>query len=196
MSTDRHLRPDEIELLLDGEEGFGVAPLRAHVRLCLECQGELESARELMFALDTLPDFAPSSAFADRVMSQVQVFEPWHAAATRTVEQFVPASRPARIAAGFGAAVVAGLATAGATWAVARADMGLLVAQLGLESFREQVVAAGSDVMATVVGQPGLETLRGSSPEVMALALGGFVAVAGMGVVGIRALATSSRTAR
>jgi hypothetical protein len=187
---DRHLRPDEIELLLDGEEGFGVAPLKAHVRSCLVCQTELESARELMIALDTLPDFAPASGFSDRVMSQVQVFEPWHAAATRTVAQLVPASKPARVAAGFGAAIGAGLATAGATWAVARADMGLLVAQLGLERFREQVVAAGSDLVSTVLGQPGLDALRGSSPEVMALAMGGFVAAAGMGVVGIRALAT------
>jgi hypothetical protein len=189
--TDRHLRPDEIELLLDGEEGFGVAPLRAHVRSCLECQTELESARELMIALDSLPDFAPSPAFADRVMSQVQVFEPWHAAATRSVGQLVPATRPARIAAGFGAAVTAGLATAGVTWAVARADLAVFAASLGLERFREQLVAAGNDVVSTVIGQPGLEALRGSSPEVMALALGGFVAAAGMGVVGIRALATS-----
>ena len=192
--TDRHLRPDEIELLLDGEEGFGVAQLRAHAASCSVCQGELESARELMVMLDTLPDFAPSPAFADRVMSQVQVFEPWHVAAMRTVEQVVPASRPARIAAGLGAAVTAGLATAGATWALARADMGILLAQFGLEHFREQVVAAGSDVLATVVGQPGLEAMRSSSPEVVALALGGFVAAAGMGVVGIRALATSSRS--
>jgi hypothetical protein len=189
--TDRHLRPDEIELLLDGEEGFGVAPLRAHVRSCLECQTELESARDLMIALDSLPDFAPSPVFADRVMSQVQVFEPWHAAATRTVGQLVPATRPARIAAGLGAAVTAGLATAGVTWAVARADLAVFAASLGLERFREQLVAAGSDVVSTVIGQPGIEALRGSSPEVMALALGGFVAVAGMGVVGIRALATS-----
>lgn len=190
---DRHLRPDEIELLLDGEEGFGVAQLRAHASSCSVCQDEMVRAQEVLLALDTLPDFAPSPAFADRVMSQVQVFEPWHVAAMRTVEQFVPATRPARIAAGLGAAVTAGLATAGATWAVARADMGLLLAQLGLEQFREQMVAAGSDVLATVVGQPGLEAMRGSSPEVMALALGGFVAAAGMGVVGIRALATSSR---
>ncbi|MBY0490838.1 MAG: hypothetical protein K2R93_13435 [Gemmatimonadaceae bacterium] len=190
---DRHLRPDEIELLLDGEEGFGVAPLRAHVRSCLECQTELESARELMLALDTLPDFAPSAGFADRVMSQVQVFEPWHAAATRAVESYVPASRPARVAAGIGAALTAGLGTAAATWAVARADMGLVLASLGLERFREQVVAAGSDLMATVLGQPGLDALRASTPETMALALGGFVAAAGLGVVGIRALATASR---
>ena len=190
---DRHLRPDEIELLLDGEEGFGVAPLRAHVRSCLECQGELQSARELMLALDTLPDFAPSVGFADRVMSQVQVFEPWHAAATRTVESYVPASRPARIAAGIGAAFAAGLGTAAATWAVARADMGLVLASLGLERFREQVLAAGNDLMATVLGQPGIDALRASTPETMALALGGFVAAAGLGVVGIRALATASR---
>ncbi|WP_396204775.1 hypothetical protein [Gemmatimonas sp.] len=194
--SDRHLRPDEIELLLDGEEGFGVAPLRAHVWSCLACQGELEHARELMLALDTLPDFSPSAAFSDRVMRQVQVFEPWHAAASRTMADLVPTSRPARIAAGFGAAVTAGLATAGATWAVARADMGVLLASLGLERFREQVVAAGSDVMVTVLGQPGLETLRSSSPEVMAVAFGGFVAAAGMGVMGLRALATSSRTSR
>ncbi len=192
---DRHLRPDEIELLLDGEEGFGVAPLKAHVRSCLECQTELESARALMLALDALPDFAPSSAFADRVMSQVQVFEPWHAAATRAVESYVPASRPARIAAGVGAAVTAGLATAGATWAVARADMGFVLASLGLDRFREQVVAAGNDLISTVLGQPGLDALQAATPETMALALGGFVAAAGLGVVGIRALATASRRA-
>ena len=102
---DRHLRSDEIELLLDGEEGFGVAPLRAHVKSCTSCRQELESARELMVALDSLPDFAPSVNFSDRVMSQVQVFEPWHAAATRTVEQFVPATRPARIDSVLNAAV-------------------------------------------------------------------------------------------
>lgn len=192
--TDRHLRPDEIELLLDGEEGFGVAQLRAHASSCSACQAELEEARALMVMLDTLPDFAPSAAFADRVMRDVQVFEPWHAAATRTVAGLVPATRPARIAAGFGAAVAAGLGTAGATWAVARADMGFLLAQLGLEQFRGQMQAAGSDLVSTVLGQPGMEALRASTPEVMALALGAFVAVAGMGVVGIRALAGASRT--
>ncbi len=70
----------------------------------------------------------------------------------------------------------------------------ILLAQLGLEQFRTQVAAAGTDLVTTVVGQPGLDALRGSTPEVMALAMGAFVAVAGMGVVGIRALATSSRT--
>ena len=193
---DRHLRSDEIELLLDGEEGFGIAPLRAHVKSCIACRRELESARELMVALDSLPDFAPSVNFSDRVMSQVQVFEPWHAAATRTVEQFVPATRPARIAAGFGAAITAGLATAGATWVVARADMAFILTQLGAEGVRDQIVAASNDVASTVLGQPGIAAMQSGSPEMAAIAVGGFVAIVGMGVVGLRVLATASRRAR
>jgi hypothetical protein len=193
---DRHLRPDEIELLLDGEEGFGVAPLRAHVRQCASCDAELDKARELMVALDSLPDFAPSAAFADRVMSQVQVFEPWHAAALNTAQQFVPATRPARMAAGVGVAVSAGLLTAAGTWAVARADIALLMTQFGLERFREQVSAATSDLVTTVLGQPGLAAMQSSSPEMLALITGGFVAVTGLAVVGLRTLATASRRTR
>lgn len=193
---DRHLRPDEIELLLDGEEGFGVAPLRAHVRTCTSCHSELEKARELMIALDALPDFSPSFDFSDRVMSQVQVFEPWHAAALSSARQFVPASKPARVAAGVGAALSAGVLTASATWAVARADIALLLAQVGLERFRDQLGAASADVMATVLGQPGLAALQQGSAGVAALAVGSFVAVVGLGVVGLRALAGASRRAR
>ena len=193
---DRHLRPDEIELLLDGEEGFGVAPLRAHVKQCASCDAELDRARELMVALDALPDFAPSPLFANRVMSQVQVFEPWHAAALSTARQFVPASRPARVAAGVGAALSAGVLTASATWAVARADIAILLAQVGLERFRDQLSAALSDIVVTVLGQPGIDALREGTPEFAAMAVGSFVAVVGLGVVGLRALAGASRRTR
>jgi len=193
---ERHLRPDEIELLLDGEEGFGVAPLRAHVRQCASCDAELDQARELMAAIDSLPDFSPSPAFADRVMSQVQVFEPWHVAAMNTAQRFVPATRPARMAAGLATAVSAGLLTAAGTWAVARADIALLMTQVGLERVREQVSAATSDLVATVLGKPGIEALQTSSPEMLAAIMGGFVAMAGLGVVGLRTLATASRRNR
>lgn len=193
---ERHLRPDEIELLLDGEEGFGVAPLWAHVGSCASCEHSLDVARELMVALDTLPDFAPSAAFADRVMSQVQVFEPWHAAAWHAIQPYVPATRPARMAVGAGAAVSAGLITAAGTWAVARADIALFMTQMGLEQVREQAGAAASDLMSTLLGRPGLDALHTSTPEMMALLVGGFVAIAGLGVVGLRALTTASRRTR
>jgi hypothetical protein len=187
-----HLRPDELELLLDGEEGFGVAPLRAHVRACEACQAELERARELMIALDELPDFAPSASFVDKVMSQVQVFEPWHAALRRSVERFVPATRPARIAAGIGAALSAGGLTAAGSWALARADVAVFLAQIGLERAQEQFRAAVGELARGFLGQPGLDAVTAGGPGFAALALGGFVAVVGLGVVGLRAIATAS----
>lgn len=193
---ERHLRPDEIELLLDGEEGFGVAPLRAHVRQCASCDTELSKARELMVMLDTLPDFAPSPQFADRLMAQVQVFEPWHAAALHSAQKFVPATKPARIAASIGAVISAGALTAAGTWAVARADMAMFMTAIGLESFREQLVAATRDLSNTLLGPSGVSALQSSSPEMLALFMGGFVAISGLGVVGLRALATASRRSR
>jgi hypothetical protein len=193
---DRHLRTDEIDLLLDGEEGFGVAPLKAHVRSCIQCRMDLERAREIVLLLDGLPDFAPSPAFADRVMSQVQVFEPWHAAAANTVSRFIPATRPARIAAGFGAAASAGLLTAASVWAVSRADIGLLLAQFGLERIQDRVGAAFNDVVSAALGQSALDMLRSGSPAFAALAVGGFVAAVGIAVVGLRALATVSLSRR
>ena len=193
---DRHLRPDEFELLLDGEEGFGVTPLRAHVRRCASCAAEFEHAGQLMATLDALPDFATSAAFSDRVMSQVQVFEPWHAAALASARRFMPASRPARVAASVGAALSAGILTAAAAWAVARADIALLLAQMGLETFRDQVGAAGSDIVTTVLGPHSLDALLQGSPEFAAVVVGGFVAVVGLGVVGLRAMAGAARSIR
>lgn len=192
----RHLRPDEIDLLLDGEDGFGVAPLWVHVNSCAECQAQLSRAQELMLALDTLPDFAPSTAFSDRVMNQVHVFEPWYAALAHSALSIVPTSKLGRLAAGVGIAVAAGVGTAAATWALARADMALLLTQLGLEQFRTQLGAAVSDLARTVVGQQGFDQLSRSSPETIALVMGGFVAAAGIGVVGIRALVTPSPSKR
>ena len=74
----RHLLPDEIDLLLDDEVGFGVSPLRAHVRDCADCRDQVGAATLVVEALEDVQHFAPSHAFADRVMSQVPVFVPWH----------------------------------------------------------------------------------------------------------------------
>ena len=77
----RHLLPDEIDLLLDDEVGFGVQPLKAHIRDCADCRAKVDEARFVVDALEDLPHFAPSHSFANRVMSQVPVFVPWHVAA-------------------------------------------------------------------------------------------------------------------
>jgi hypothetical protein len=192
---DRHLRSDEIDLLLDTEVGFGVQPLRQHVRDCASCQAELDRAREVMFVLEDLPHFAPSPDFANRVMLQVQVFEPWHVAARNSVLRFVPSSRPARVAAGVGVVASAGVLVSVATWGVNRADMALLLASVGLDEARIAANAAVSDLILAVVGQNGLDAFAAGGPVVAVTAGAGFLVAAGAAVAGLRAL-TASRNRR
>lgn len=189
---DRHLRPDEIDLLLDTEVGFGVQPLRAHVKDCAFCRAELEQARLFVMVLEDMPHFAPSSGFADRVMSQVQVFEPWHVAARNSVMRFVPNTAPARAAAALAAAASATVVVSGSIWAVNRADMGLLLANVGLENARSSANAAASDLIMAAVGQVGLEAWAAGGPMVVVTAGAGFLMAAGVCVAGLRAL-TSAR---
>ncbi|HZF68630.1 MAG TPA: hypothetical protein VEZ47_11365, partial [Gemmatirosa sp.] len=100
---DRHLLPHEFDVLLDGDSGFGLGPLRAHVRDCAECRAEFEEAQAVLAELDRLPHLAPTPGFADRVMTEVQVFEPWHVALADTVRGFVPTSPAMRAVAAAGA---------------------------------------------------------------------------------------------
>jgi len=190
---DRHLRPDEIDLLLDTEVGFGVQPLRAHVRECARCEAQLDQAREILFVLEDLPHFTPSVNFANRVMSQVQVFEPWHVAARNSVLRFVPSTRPARMAAGLATAASAGVIVAGGVWAVNRADMGLLLANVGLEEARMAANAAISEVILAAVGQTGLDAWAAGGPMLALSAGAGFIVAAGAVVVGLRAITTARR---
>ena len=60
----RHLLPEEIDLLVDNEEGFGVAPLKAHIEQCERCRLEVESERLVVAELEQLPHLAPSPLFA------------------------------------------------------------------------------------------------------------------------------------
>ena len=89
----RHLLPNELDLLLDGEVGFGVTPLKAHVDECAECRMRLEQARVVIDALDNLPRHAPAPSFANRVMANVQVIEPWHVAMYAATIRLVPNPR-------------------------------------------------------------------------------------------------------
>jgi hypothetical protein len=187
----RHLRPDEIDLLLDPEVGFGVQPLRQHVRHCAQCQAELDRAQEFLFVLEDMPHFVPSSDFADRVMLQVQVFEPWHVAARNSLRRVVPTSRPARVAAGVGLAASSGILVTGAAWVLNNADIGLLIANAGVERVQATASAALSDLVLAAVGQSGLEAWAAGGPMVAVAAGAGFVAAAGAMVAGLRALTTA-----
>jgi hypothetical protein len=188
--VNRHLLPDEIDLLLDGEAGFGVAPLRAHVRQCPECLAELEAARLVVAELEALPHLAPSPLFAERVMQQVQVFEPWHVALLDNARRFVPQSRPARVLAAAGALSVTSVLTVAILWLGARLDILTMLGGTAME--RMQAAARGmlGDVIASALGAPAEGLLRSGTG--VALLATTFILAIILAAAGLRAVAASS----
>ena len=188
----RHLLPNEIDLLVDGEVGFGVAPLRAHLRECAECEAKVDEAREVAIALEELPHLAPSTLFSERVMSQVQVFEPWHVAARDSLARLVPRSTPARAATvvfGSGAAIV--LASL-SVWIAGRLDILAFLSGTAVQRGREVITSLVEGVIGTAFGPAALSFVRGTGSVgliIATLALGG---AAGIAVMGVRRLATAS----
>lgn len=193
---DRHLLPQEIDLLLDNEVGFGVQPLRAHVRQCDRCRTELEEARLVVAELEHVPHFAPSASFADRVMSQVQVFEPAHVAAIESARRWVPTSRPARVLGGVAAAAVAMVLSVGAIWLGTRIDAVVFFSGLVVDRARAAMLAGLGDFIGATLGQPALEALRTSGPAGVALGLTGLLLAVATTVLGLRAVALVSRRRR
>lgn len=194
--TDRHLNPDEIDLLLDGEVGFGVTPLKAHVRRCAQCQAELDEARALTTALEHLPHFTPSPLFAERVMAKVQVFEPAHVAATDAVRRWLPQSRPARILAGVGAGGIGLFLSVVTLWLAARIDILVFLGDLVTERASRMVVGALSGTVGAAFGQPAADALRTSGTAGLAIALAALLATIAVAAIGLRAAVGASAARR
>ena len=191
----RHLLPDEIDQLLDGEAGFGVAPLQAHVESCAQCRAELAEARQVVSALERLPHLAPSPMFADRIMSQVQVFEPWHVAAIDSVKQWVPASRSARVAGIAATAVVALVVSVAAVWTAVRLDAFLFFFDLAGQRVRVALFDAVGSAIASTFGDAAVTALRVGGITA-AVGITGFLALVVLAAVGLRAIFATARRRR
>jgi hypothetical protein len=188
----RHLLPNEIDLIVDGDVGFGVAPLRAHVRQCGECQARVDEARVIVDALEELPHFAPSSLFSERVMTQVHVFEPWHVAARNSVRRYVPRSTPARVAAaamGLAASAVLGVLT---LWIGMRVDMLTFFSGAAVQQGRAMVASAMEVVVGAAFGPVALSLVRAMGTVGLLVATLLLAAAATGAVLGVRRLAAAS----
>jgi hypothetical protein len=190
----RHLLPNESDLLVDGEGGFGLAPLRAHVQECAPCRAELDEARLVAASLEELPHFAPSMGLTDRVMAQVPVFVPWHVAARDAVGQWIPQGRPLRVAALTVGTAFASLLTVATLWLVTQGDLLALAAGVAGERARTLVGGAAQELAAALFGEQFLVLLQQTGLIGAGLAGLGFITAAAGAVMGLRAIATSSRT--
>lgn len=191
----RHLLPNEIDLLVDGEAGFGVAPLLAHVERCSACRSELEQAKAFVRTLERLPHISPSPLFAERVMSEVQVFEPWHVAAFDTVRRWIPSSSSARVAAAAAAVAVAAVLSVSALWLAVRAETLRFFFNIAAERGRVAFFDAVGSAVAGLFGEAALDALGSSGSRVM-IGVTGFILLVALAALGLRALANASRRQR
>lgn len=189
----RHLLPNEIDLLVDGDTGFGVQPLREHVATCGDCRARLSEAREVVAALSAMPLFAPRMGLADKVMAQVPVFVPWHVAARDAVRQWVPDSPVARALAAVVVAVVGTVVSGLTLWAATRGDvLSTLTAVVG-EQARAGVADAAGSLVVALFGPQMVGVVQQLGPLGIALAGGGFLIASLATVFGLRSIATSGR---
>ncbi len=191
----RHLLPNEIDLLVDGEAGFGVAPLRAHIQECPECRERLEDARIVVEALEALPHFAPDSRLADRVMAQVPVFVPAHVAARDSVRRWLPQSAAARVAALAVAGSAAFTLTIGMVWLALQGDLVVFITGLLGDRVRLAVADAARDLAVALLGDAALSALQGLGAVGVSLLFLAFLAAAVGTIAGIRRLAVAGRRA-
>ncbi|MBA3889489.1 MAG: hypothetical protein H0X64_03065 [Gemmatimonadaceae bacterium] len=189
----RHLLPNEIDLLVDGEVGFGVAPLQAHVRECDECRRELDDARRIATMLEELPRFAPSYGLADRVMAQVPVFVPWHVAARDAVAAWVPTYRPLRVIALAGGSAMAAILTMAALWIATRADILTFASAAAGDQVRAVVATGTRDVIGALLGPQVFVAMAQTGMTGLAVTGAGFVLAAGFALLGLRSLAAAGR---
>lgn len=191
----RHLLPNEIDLLLDGEVGFGVSPLKGHVEECADCRARLADAKIVTSALDNLPRFAPTSAFTNRVLAQVQVVEPWHVALTSSVTRIVPKSGPMRVVMAASAAAIAVGISSAAVWLSFRTDVAMYIAGLANERIRA-ALTTGLGAFARSVFGPGAVDVLAQGPAALGVGIAVVVVAAGSAAFGLRALTLSARRTR
>ena len=189
----RHLLPNEIDLLLDEDSGFGVQPLREHVRGCPDCRARLSEAQEVVASLNEIPLFAPRVGLADRVMGQVPVFVPWHVAARDALLRWTPATPTARALAAALIAVIGSLVTGLTLWIATRGEILALFTGLVGERARSTVTDAAGDVVVALFGPQVIGAVQQVGPLGIALAAGGFVIASLATVLGLRLIAASSR---
>jgi len=193
----RHLLPDEIDLLLDDEVGFGVQPLKAHLDECDDCRARVEEARFVVDTLEDVPHFAPSHTFSDKVLSQVPVFVPWHVTARDAVLRWLPQSRPARIAVTALATSAASMMTVIILWIATQSSVvAVATGAAGDQVVRGLLYNAGHEVLSTVFGDQVFGVIQQTGSLGIAAALLGLVAAAGGSVAGLRALAAASSRRR
>jgi hypothetical protein len=108
-----HLTPDEMDSLLRGE---AEPSLLQHSEECAECALLIGQHRSVIRTLESLPELVPSEDFADQVMFQVAVPDPFAMRSIATARQRVLHDSRARALAASVTVVLVGAMAASVIW--------------------------------------------------------------------------------
>lgn len=189
----RHLLPSEIDLLVDGDGGFGLAELTAHTEQCAACRARVRDGRLLAQAMEALPHAKPTLGFADRVMQRVEVYQPWYVAAWDSAERFVPRSVPLRRAAIALLAIGSLTVTGGGMW-LATQPSGMPVVGASMVTQGQTAVASAiGDALGTLLGPSAGTLLRSGSLSTVAIGSVALLLAVGGAAAGFGRLAAAAR---
>lgn len=88
-----HPATEEVEAYVAGSlSAADRATLESHLAGCPECTAEIEEWRALFAGLAALPHLEPSPGFADRVMADIQIHQPWQARLAALLRRLLPSS--------------------------------------------------------------------------------------------------------
>ena len=155
----QHLTPDELDSLLHGEPGPSQLE---HLTDCAECALLLGQHRAVVSSLEALPHFDPGEEFADQVMFQVAVPDPFAMRSIATARRRVlETGRRRALAASAGIAII-GLMAASIIWtSLNREVLSSAGSWLGGEASQWFWVALRG-AFANVTEQPWFDTARGA----------------------------------
>lgn len=193
MTQDQHIHPEEIDLILDGDEGFATHPRRKHLEACADCRATIERAREVTAMLESLPHMPAQPAFADSVMSRVQVFEPWHVTLGDTVRNLIPRRGPWRVATSIGLGGAAISVSAIAIWVALRIDLAIYAVQMAGTRLQTASVSAAGSMVSSVFGDEALAVVRDGGAPAFVIAATVFLATLAGATIGLRSLLISAR---
>jgi hypothetical protein len=112
---DQNIHPESGQLqdYIEGSlEKSNAVVLESHVLGCSQCQTEVQELRSVFSALTRMERFSPGLGFANRVMAQVKLPEPWYSRAGQFVAGLAPrTSRGWAFAGGMLALPLIGLGT-------------------------------------------------------------------------------------
>jgi hypothetical protein len=188
-----HHIPEHIDIHLDGDEGFFSYPLRKHLQGCADCRTALERARAVNDLLERLPHSAPRADFSQRVMSKVQVFEPWYVSLADSAARLIPARGPWRTLTAIGTGAAALTLSALVIWVATRIDVAAYAAHLGWTRLESWAVAAGSSVVSSLFGEAALASVQKGGATTLAIGATLLIAALAVATFGLRTLLATAR---